>query len=155
MKTRKKRTRQYKVAPLALATPRTSTDFIEEPELLFGGGNTHFDPKTGIPLYGPRSLGTPRHQHEVHIGFIGTSEAVDHAQQFYEKCCDGVDGDEKHAPFPGCTADRGFRCNLRLDANLVELITRHEHQDILGTKRSRERFEAMLWLLRQKMEILT
>jgi hypothetical protein len=145
----------YKVAPIELAQPRLSTEWLNEPGLLFGNGKVHPDPKTGIPLYGPRSLGTSRHKREVHIGFIGTSESVDHAQQFYEKCGNGIDGDDQHAPFPGCRSDIGYRCDLRMDAKLIELISRQESQGILGIRRSRERFETMLQLLQQKLMVLT
>jgi hypothetical protein len=155
MATRKKTPKSYKIAALQLARPRTSTTFLEEPGLAFAGGKFQCDPKTGIPLYGPRSLGTPRHKQEVHVGFIGTSEAVDHAQQFYEKCSEGVAGDGDHAPFPGCKADRGYRCNLRTDGSLVELISHQERTKILGIKASRQRFEETLQLLQQKMVLLT
>src|SRR5579859_4564608 len=155
MATRKKIATSHRIAALELARPRTSTTFLEEPGLMFAGGRFQCDPKTGIPLYGPRSLGTPRHKQEVHVGFIGTSEAVDHAQQFYEKCSEGVAGDDDHAPFPGCKADRGYRCNLRTDGSLVELISHQERTRILGIKASRQRFEEALHLLHQKMVLLT
>jgi hypothetical protein len=150
----KKRTVASKLAPLALASPYTPTGWLDEPDLVFGGGATHYDPKVGIPLYGPRSLGGARHPQEVHLGFIGTSEAVDNARTFYEKCADGVDGDNEHAPFPGCKADRGFRCELRTDDRLVELITHQERNEILGIRKSRRRFDTMLELLRAKLGLL-
>ena len=150
------RTRKnYRLSPMELAVPRTSIDFLGEPDLLFSGDKQHCDPKTGIPLYGPRSLGTARHKREVHVGFVGTAEAVDHAQQFYEECSQGIAGDNDHAPFPGCKSDLGYRCELRTDGSLVEPITRQEHRDILSTKKSRDRFETLLGLLDQKMQILT
>ena len=142
-----------KLAPLTLATPSASTDWFEEPELLFANGMGHIDPKVGIPLYGPRSFGTPRHKREVHIGMIGTGEAVANARTFYEQCAEGVLGDEDNPHFPGCKADRGFRCDLKAD--LVEPITRQEFTEITGIKRSKERFNAMLNLLLAKTEIIT
>lgn len=145
----------FKIAPFKLDHPRLSTEWLEEPGLLFADGKVHPDPKTGIPLYGPRSLGTPRHKREIHVGFIGTSESVDHAQKFYEKCSNGIDGDDQHAPFPGCRSDIGFRCDLRMDDKLIEQVSRQESQQILGIKRSRDRFETMLQLLQQKMMVLT
>jgi hypothetical protein len=148
-------TKTYKVAPAELTTPRLSTDWLEEPGLLFANGKVHPDPKTGIPLYGPWSLGTGRHKREVHVGFIGTSESVDHAQQFYQKCSNGIDGDDQHAPFPGCRSDIGFRCDLRMDAKLIELVSRQESQRILAIKKGRERFETMLELLQQKLMVLS
>ena len=157
MKARKqtKKTDSYKVAPLELDLPRLTAGWVDEPALLFADNHEHVDPKTGIPLYGPRSLGTRRHQREVHVGFIGTSESVELARRYYDQASYGVDGDDHHAPFPGCRSDRGFRCDLLYDNKLVELITRSEHQDILGIKRSRERFEKLLLVLELKMRLLT
>lgn len=153
--TKRQNSLNTKIAPLTLARPRTSTEWMEEPNLVFADGMLHPDPKVGIPLYGPRSLGTGRHKREVHLGFIGTGEAVENAQRFYAELAEGVDGDEDHQPFPGCQADRGFRCDLSMDANTVELITRQESLQILGIKNQRQRFEAIVGLLQSKMEILT
>lgn len=145
----------YRIAPIQLDSPRLGAGWIDEPGLLFADGHEHIDPKVGIPLYGPRSLGTRRHKREVHIGLIGTSESVDLTRRYCEQASFGVDGDDEYAPFPGCRADRGFRCDLIFDQKLVELISRSEHQDILAIKRSRERFETLLLLLELKLRLLT
>lgn len=152
---KKSKMKSTKLAPLKLVSTHTSTEWFEEPGLLFADDMVHCDPKTGIPLYGPRSLGSARHKQEVHVGFIGTSDAVEHARNFYEECANGIPGDDDHAPFPGCRSDRGFRCEPRTDASLVELITRQESLQVLGIKNGRQRFETTLDLLRRKMEILT
>ncbi len=49
-----------KLLPLELSAPRISTDWLAEPELVFGQGRTATDPKVGIALYGPKSLGSSR-----------------------------------------------------------------------------------------------
>lgn len=144
-----------KIAPLQLETPRLSTEWFEEPFLTFADGEIHSDPKIGIPLYGPRSLGTIRHKNEMHLGFIGTAEGIEQGQAFYEDCANGIDGDEDHAPFPGCGVDVGFCSKLRMSSNLFEPITRQERLQILSIRNSRERFEAMLGLLQSKMDMLT
>jgi hypothetical protein len=144
-----------KIAPLQLTRPHTSTEWMEEPNLVFADGMLNPDPKVGIPLYGPRSLGTGRHKREVHIGFIGTAESVENGQRFFADLAEGVDGDKDHPPFPGCKADLGFRCDLLMDSNAVAQITRQESLQILGIRTERERFEAMLGLLQAKMELLT
>src|SRR5262249_31077229 len=118
-------------------------------------GSMHCDPKVGIPLYGPRSLGTGRHKREIHVGIIGTAEGIAQAQEYYADCAQGVDGDDEHAPFPGCGQDVGYRCDLRMDNSLVEAITRKESLDVLNIRNSRERFEAMLGMLVSKMDLLT
>lgn len=152
-----------KIVPLQLTPPQISTFWHPEPELSFAGGKTHPDPKVGIALYGPRSLNTSRHKKEVHIGFIGTGEGVEKAQEFFEACAEGIDGDveskdgkieHKHTPFPGCNTNVGYRCELRMSTDIIEPITQQEKRGILGIKRQQERFEALLALLQDKMTLL-
>jgi hypothetical protein len=144
-----------RLVPLELSQVHTVGNWLQEPELSFAGGARNPDPKIGIPLYGPRSFGTPRHKDEVHVGFIGTAEAVEHARQFYQACALGVPGDLEHPPFPGCMKDRGYRSELRMDPKMIELITRAETLDVLNIRNSRERFERMLNLLHHKTRILS
>jgi hypothetical protein len=152
-----------KIVPLPLKAPQTSTFWLPEPELSYAGGKTHSDPKVGIALYGPRSLNTSRHKKEVHIGFIGMGEGVEKAQEFFQTCAEGVDGDvedkegkieHKHTPFPGCDAEAGFRCDLRMSPDLIETITQQEKREINRIKIERQKFEALLSLFQDKMTLL-
>lgn len=144
-----------KLALFGLAAPYTQSQWIDEPALLFANGKKHVDPKTGIPLYGPRSFGTSRHKPVIHIGFIGTSNSVDNARKFLDLCSQGIAGDDTQAPFPGCTSEIGFRCNLLMPDELVEPISRQDERQVLQTTRQRERFEQFLFLLENKLSILT
>jgi len=140
---------------LRLGAPCVSTQWFEEPPLTFASSHQHIDPKVGIPLYGPASLGSSRHKSEVHVGFIGTGEGIEKAMRFYSACCEGVDGDEQHEPFPGCKADRGYRCDLRMSDAFNEKITQHELSELLKIRESRQRFVAALDLLLEKLRLLT
>lgn len=142
-----------RLLPLELAPPRATAEWLDEPEILFAGERRHIDPKTGIALYGPRSLGASRHKKEVRVGFIGTGESADAARRYFVQMCSGVPGDSNHEPFPGCSTDQGYRCEVH--AELVEPIRRHETTDILGVRNGRQRFEAFLGLLQQKMDLIT
>lgn len=144
-----------KIKPLELNRPRLSAQFFNEPKLLFANGREHSDPKIGIALYGPRSLGTSRHKQEVHIGFIGTGEGMTAARKYYSNLTDGVAGDTGQISFPGCKTDRGFRCELRMDDSLLEVITRKETIEILAINNQKERFERFLGVLQTKLELLT
>lgn len=144
-----------KLLPFELATPHTKTEWIQEPSLLFAGGSTHVDPKTGIPLYGPRSFGTSRHKSLVHAGFIGTADSMNNAREFLQECCYGIDGDDSQSPFPGCKSDTGYRFDLVMPDSLLEPITRQEERELLQIKTRRDRFEKMVWLLDRKLEVLT
>jgi hypothetical protein len=154
MKQYKTKKSPSKIQPLELDTPKTSTIWLDEPSLLFANGKTHPDPKVGIPLYGPRSLGTSRHKKEIHVGFIGTGESVTSVQDFIAECCEGIAGNEDVAPFPGFKSDRGFYSEILTDSKIVEPITRQESLDILGIKNSKVRFETLLLLLEEKLRIL-
>lgn len=140
---------------LRLNTPRLSSEWFEEPSLTFAQGHEHIDPKVGIPLYGPASLGSSRHRSEVHVGFIGTGEGMEKAVRFYSACCEGIDGDAEHEPFPGCKADRGYRCNLRMDDAFNEKITQNELANLLKIRETKQRFAETLDLLIEKLRLLT
>lgn len=144
-----------RISGISLERPKVSASWLEEPSLQFAEGALHPDPKVGIPLYGPRSLGSARHKSEVHVGFIGSAQAVDNAKEFYIRCADGISGDKDHPPFPGCRKDRGYRCDLKFDSAIVELITRQESQDILAGRGERERLERLLNVTESKMAILS
>src|SRR5262249_55245578 len=75
-RTMKPKEKLTKITPLQLDAPTISTEWFEEPQILFADGSMHCDPKVGIPLYGPRSLGTGRHKREIHVGIIGTAEGI-------------------------------------------------------------------------------
>ena len=144
-----------RIAALPVDALSATTKWTKEPELIFGGGNRGVDPKVGIPLYGPRSLGTARHPKEVHIGFIGPAESVERVQEFYSKSSEGVPGGDRYFPFPGFTSQSGFRSELRLDSAVVEKLTRQEILSVEQTRKRRDRFDLLLGLLDDKVRHLS
>jgi hypothetical protein len=87
--------------------------YSSEPRLCFAGGRENDDPKTGLACFGPMSLNPlKRHPTTLRMGFIGTSETIEKAQQWISINSNGVPGDEKHPDFPGCAADRGFHTSV-------------------------------------------
>ncbi|MCB1099445.1 MAG: hypothetical protein KDN22_27995 [Verrucomicrobiae bacterium] len=149
------RKKSRKAPVLKLARPAVASEWYQEPSLVFAAGQRHIDPKVGIPLYGPASLGTSRHKNEVHIAFIGTGEGIEKAMRFYAACSEGVEGDQQHEPFPGCKGDRGYRFGLRMDGSFNEKITQSELTEVTGIRGQKERFTATLELLLEKLRILT
>src|SRR5690606_37184601 len=96
-----------------------------------------------------------RHKNEIHIGFIGTRPTVTSAKEYLLGAADGVDGDDNHAPFPGCNGCTGYRMVLRTDEAVTELVARQESEQILRTGRKRHRFEEFLNLLEDKLRVLS
>ncbi len=135
-------------------TPMVTCSYFREPRLCFAGGKEHVDPKTGLACFGPMSLDPlKRHPTRVRIGFIGTSDTVEKAQQWIAMNSKGVSGDETHPDFPGCDSDRGFHTVLEFDKDWVELITQTELDDLSKIHNRRNRFEQTLSLLEEKLQL--
>lgn len=138
---------------LTLRPPDLSAGWLDEPLLRFAGGLEHDDPKTGVALAGPRSLGKG-HPSEAHVALVGTAQAVDDAADWLSRCTAGVDGDDDHAPCPGCDRDVGYRFTLRVHQADQGKLTGSELREVAAGKSSRERFERFLDLLDRKVMLL-
>jgi hypothetical protein len=114
----------------------------------------HINPKTGIARFGPRSWQTKSHPAGIRIGVIGTAQTVEKAQRWIEANAEGVEGNESHLAFPGFAADRGFFFTLEFDDRWPERITQSEAQTLLGITYQRQRFEAAVGLLDEKVRLL-
>ena len=140
-----------------LATPRMRLSYLPEPELSFGDGCTQPNPKIGIPLYGPKSLGTPRHKNEIHIGFVGEAAAIEKVLQFIDDCSVGVkaeDIDNGSMPFPGLSRHVGYRFEIVYSEQATENITISERETILNNPTVGLQFVEMLNLVEEKVSIL-
>jgi len=69
--------------------PAFSAFHIEEPKLVFGGGNLNVDPRAGLLEYGPID-GTRRPNGTVQIAAIGTSDSIQSFLGFLGKCDQGI-----------------------------------------------------------------
>ena len=58
-------------ALLQRTTPQFTSFYVEEPRLVFGGGQTAVDPKSGISSFGP--IGSdPSSTKSIRLGIVGT-----------------------------------------------------------------------------------
>jgi hypothetical protein len=64
-----------------LTKPRIDLSWFVEPELLFAHNHVHTNPKIGVALFGPKSFDTTRHKTEIHIGFVGEAESIEHVKR--------------------------------------------------------------------------
>jgi hypothetical protein len=112
---------------LQRTTPEFSSFYIEEPRLVFGGGQTAVDPKGGISSFGP--IGTnPLLTKDIHLGIVGTGGGIQTAQRYLEQTLEkvrpGLNSRGKHydslcfPDFPGAKPGVGFRSQFSI------LITR-------------------------------
>jgi len=140
-----------------LHAPQMTLQWFEEPELSFGNGRTHTNPKIGIPLFGPKSLNTPRHKNQVHIGFVGEPDAIEKVKRFLSECSKGilaVDTENGSQSFPGISIEQGFGFEIVLSDSLVQKITSSEKELIKRNKSVESQFSATLDLIEEKVGIL-
>ena len=140
-----------------LISPKMWLRHLPEPELSFANGFTHINPKIGIPLYGPKSLHTPRHKKEVHIGFVGEAGAIENVLRFINDCSVGVKAEDignGSMPFPGLSSEVGYRFEIVPSDYTTEKITSSEREKILNNPTSGAQFVEMLNLIDKKVSIL-
>lgn len=136
-----------------LKAPAVSARWLPEPELLFASGNRHVDPKTGLTLWGPASLGSERHRDRVRVGFVGLGSAIQNVQGMLGDAAAGVEGGDTHHPFPGF-AD-SFRFEIACsDDKLNQVLSVNDHKDLVATRNGRERFQGALAILDHKIRLL-
>lgn len=104
--------------------PAFNAFYLEEPRLVFGGGELSVDPKAGIERFGPYgsvAAGTRR----VRLGVIGTGEGIQAFLNFLNRSQSRIQAgfNKRGKPldllafpdFPGCSPDQTFRTEFTCD----------------------------------------
>jgi len=140
-----------------LSKPVMELQWLEEPKLSFGDGQLHINPKIGIPLFGPKSLNTPRHKTQVHVGFVGEPEAIEKVKKFLLECSKGVlsvDVENGSLSFPGISMEQGYKFEIILSDTLIQKITITEKELLSKGSSTAKQFVATLDLIEEKVGIL-
>lgn len=116
---------------------------VPEPELSFGKGDRHVDPKAGLAMYGPfaaegQDTGSVGH---LNVGVVGPREALGSARVWLETLTTRIPAD-KDDPilfphFPGF--EQTFRTRLQIPEALLEEIPSEDIQEVLAISDARER----------------
>lgn len=92
-------------------------DFLQEPELEFGGGGTHIDTRFGLMQYGPVDAGTAKAPAKISVGIVGTNETTDGIRAWLERGKTRIEGRESRLrnlfpAFPGFSERSCFRSSV-------------------------------------------
>jgi hypothetical protein len=137
-------------------------DFIDEPELEFGGGGRHIDIRFGIMDYGPADVETERAPKRITVGVIGTPANAEGLRLWLERCRSEIEAKKSRQPnlfprFPGFNPEEAFRSTLVLDSSFhrdipsrdVEAIARSgDHNGIV--RAAVDRFVAEMQFVKDK-----
>jgi hypothetical protein len=97
---------------------------IDEPELEFGDGGRHIDPRLGLLRHGPLQ---PILGDKISIGVIGTAETVEGFERWMERAKIGIAGKSEKQPnlfppFPGLGNENPFRCPFEVSATARRVL---------------------------------
>lgn len=102
---------------------------VDEPELEFGGAQSHIDIRFGLKDYGPLDLLSTQSPKSIRLGVVGTPESVDGFSQWIAKCRNGLEAKTSRQPylfpaFPSHDGKTAFNCEFVTDALLAREIGR-------------------------------
>jgi hypothetical protein len=143
------------VRPLFLA------GLLDEPQLLFGGGSKHIDPKAGLAVYGPYSLvgqDSPS-LGSITVGIVTTGKLLTATRAWLRKCRQIVTNDGSQPflfpSFPGMSADSPIRCELVFGRSWEEHISDKDLVKALGVADYYQRLAAVVLLFSQGVQNLS
>lgn len=92
-------------------------EILDEPQLEFGGGGRHVDPRFGIAAHGPADLGVSGAPTAIRLGLVGPADQLDGLRRWLERCRDPIPAKDEQYPhlfpsFSGCDIDHGLFTTL-------------------------------------------
>jgi hypothetical protein len=113
---------------------------LDEPELEFGGGGRHIDPRLGLLNNGPLQ---PILGDRIAIGVVGTADAVEGFERWMDRLKSAIPGKSERQPnlfppFPGLGTDNPFRCPFEVSPTARRVLPVRDIGKIIGIKRHSE-----------------
>jgi hypothetical protein len=121
--------------------PAMIAEILVEPELEFGGGGRHVDPRFGISNYGPADLDEPDRHRPVRVGLVGPADLLPELRAWLERCRDPIAAKDDSYPnlftsFPGCDVDRGLLTTLVLSDRTTAIVSNASLREIAKAPRA-------------------
>lgn len=108
------------IPPTKIEPPNFEAGVLEEPMLSFGGHHYHIDPKTGLALYGPYTVGDQERPplSTITLGIVGPTQLMFLTKEWLRNCQHPVLNDGRqpflYPFFPGFSRDFPFQCEVVL-----------------------------------------
>jgi hypothetical protein len=129
---------------------------FDEPMLEFGDGGQHCDPRQGLREFGPLQ---PRSGDTVHVGIIGTDEAVSGFTDFLGETGRGIESENKqlinlNPDFPGLGNQNPFRCKFEVPDGATVTISRSQVNEIRAIGRHDEAVRQAVEMVSRQLSAL-
>ena len=124
---------------------KISIEDLGEPELEFGQGELHNDPKRVLPVVGPFASELELESKVIRVGLVALPSEVAAVHRWFEKMHSPMLGHESNAlrfrEFPG--VPKALRCRFEIPDKFVRRLDRNRY-DLISTRNAHERFEELL-----------
>ncbi len=115
---------------------------LAEPELEFGAGQRHIDPRFGLARFGPADIDTPSAPTAIPIGCVGPRESIESLRRWLDRCRTEIPGktskpgqENMFPDFPGFSQETTFHSTLVFDDALTREIPDRVMRTISGDSR--------------------
>lgn len=103
---------------------------LDEPELEFGAGGRHIDPRFGIATFGPVDAGTEGAPTQIRVGLVGPQMAVEGIRSWLQRAREPITAKPPRYPgqatlfpaFPGFDPEHTFRSVLALEERNMRVV---------------------------------
>ena len=134
-----------------------SADYIEEPNLIFGGRKEEKDPRVGLNYHGPFTYpDEPASIPLINVGIIGDSASIEKCKKILKLIRGEVPSLQPNKwlfpPYPGMSKRTNFKCELSNSEAWEEIITIYEIDRLLKIANPNERVSEATELYNQKIK---
>lgn len=117
-----------------------SHTILPEPDLEFGDGGRHVDPRIGLYRYGPLQ---PILGDRISVGVIGTAETIEGFEKWMENLKSGIPGKSEKQPnlfppFPGLGNNNPFRCEFEVNRGASRVLPVRDVGQLTAIKKQSE-----------------
>lgn len=137
-------------------------EYVEEPDLVFGGQREEKDPRIGLRYHGPFHYSEEKEPspHQVRVGIVGSASNVTLVKQILNKLGNTIDSPEGnkwlYPDFPGFSQDNIIKCSFESSRNWEATINENELRTILSIADDlNRRIAAAANLYRDKVRLIS
>lgn len=139
-----------------------SSDFIDEPDLIFGSQREEKDPRIGLKYHGPYHYTAEKEPspNRIRVGIVGSSTTITLAKKVLESLKGPIESPSSNKwltpDYPGFSQGTSIKCDFVTSENWEAIIKESEIKDVLAIAESvNVRIAAGVNLFKDKVRIIS